>query len=581
MGSLGKILAVAITLALSLLIPQRGMPAQASGPSAQAGVTGRYIQAIQNRDFKTVINLTSYYHQKIESIKAQNPRVLWPKLLGEFYQQTIPDFRQTTGGPLQSLGATVMAAMGDPSGNIRAALQLLPPSCKWSVTETRRGQQTDTVYVTVSYPDVMGAPIMGSQLLGKTILRVTLNHQTRLVDTVQKVSQADTYWSGGPSVRVAMATRFYRSGAWDQAISQLEPLESQNQLPANGKTILGFAYYQHVLHGCFATKVNTNASGYPKYPEFSGSQQCRADMKHAVTLQPKLEKEWAKVFLSYAQTSLNAGVFDQAASDLKAAAGYLAADPEQEAFAEKLRLNVAKSYLHLAIYNYAHQGNGDTGYVRGEIKSAADLVPGMLSQESGGVAVVKDCLQEAANEKARFHDGFADNYFFGSLEFMEKYGIPLRSQDVAEFLQWADKTKDPSKWRNKVNGLAAGGHAQTAETQPSQTPSGQTATSASPAEVSEALEKACNDRQFSEAETYFSSKLKAAINSPAEMAKGGIRAICNQQTRNGTIQRDEILKVEKGSTQARVDYRLHFRDGSTRDDHDMLVKENGTWKVNH
>jgi hypothetical protein len=103
----------------------------------------------------------------------------------------------------------------------------------------------------------------------------------------------------------------------------------------------------------------------------------------------------------------------------------------------------------------------------------------------------------------------------------------------------------------------------------------------SPGEVVTRVYTACNEGKYSEAEGYFSSSLKSLINGQLGAMAGGMQGFCDDSTRKGTLQRVEILKVEVRGEGARVYYRLHFKDGSTKEDHDDLIKENGAWKENH
>lgn len=103
----------------------------------------------------------------------------------------------------------------------------------------------------------------------------------------------------------------------------------------------------------------------------------------------------------------------------------------------------------------------------------------------------------------------------------------------------------------------------------------------SPAEVVTSIYGVCNAGKYSEAEAYLSSNAKALITGPLGAAGGGVQGFCNYATRNGTLRRVEILKVEIRGEGARVFYRLRFKDGSAKDDHDDLIKENGRWKENH
>jgi hypothetical protein len=125
---------ISSTLAVLFMLPQQCMLAQGARSSVTSSVVGRYIQAIQEKDFKTVIALTSHYHQQIENIKAQNPRVLWPKLFAEFHQQTIPALAHPAGGPTQNFSETVSAMMGNPTQAIRSIQGLLSLGAELSTT---------------------------------------------------------------------------------------------------------------------------------------------------------------------------------------------------------------------------------------------------------------------------------------------------------------------------------------------------------------------------------------------------------------------------------------------------------------
>ncbi len=261
----------------SFLLPGWGGRAQGGQTVSQSSVLDRYIQAIRKKDFKTVIDLSDFYQQHVADIKAQNPRALWPKLIEEYYESTIPRFSTEPSGGA-SFAEMSFAMMGDPAQSIRAALVLLPSSCKWTISESRPGPQADSVYVTVDYPEIKDAPVVGSQLLRHTILQFTLNRPTGLVGAIQKVSRADTYWTGDPSTRIAMARRFYAVGLWDQAISQIEPLESQNELSTERQDLLTSAYSQRASHECFATTTNVNVPGHPKFQQFGNNPQCLPDI---------------------------------------------------------------------------------------------------------------------------------------------------------------------------------------------------------------------------------------------------------------------------------------------------------------
>ncbi len=453
-GGLGLAGRACRTLVCLLILPGAASARQARGRRAAPGVIPRYIGALERRDFKTVINLTDYYRGQINNIKARNPRVLWPKLIGEYDQRTIPRFSEAPSGGAAFL-AMSMAMMGDPTQNIRQALALLPPSCKWSISETRRGPSLETVYVTVLYPKIAHAPIIGPRLLRQTILQFTLSRATGLVDSVAMVSQANSFWDGGPAVRTEVASRFYTAGRWQESISLLEPLKSRNALSKAGLNVLANSDYEYVVHQCFSSTANLNVSGYPRYPKFTGGQRCLPDMEEAVQLMPSLGEELAASLLSDSEASLRASALGSASSELGMAKEYVKGNQQLAARAAGLSIETSRRWLHLAIYNYAHQGNGDSEWVKGQVQGAAQLEPDIM--RSGlALGVVKDCLKEAGRDKAR-GGGLADNYFSGILAFMKEYRVPLPPQDVPWFMQWASQTRDPAEWQREVEALASAG----------------------------------------------------------------------------------------------------------------------------
>ena len=97
----------------------------------------------------------------------------------------------------------------------------------------------------------------------------------------------------------------------------------------------------------------------------------------------------------------------------------------------------------------------------------------------------------------------------------------------------------------------------------------------SPSATVEAAYMAANDGKYSEAEKYLSSEFINAQKTGVVVLKG----VWDLATRNGTIQKIEILKEEVGGEEATVYIKLYFKDGSTKEDCEPLIKENGVWKI--
>jgi hypothetical protein len=120
-----------------------------------AAVVTRYIKAVQNGDRKTIIDLSNFNQEDINQIKANNPQVLWAKLLKEYYDA-------------HSTGAL------DPQA--QAVQGLVLPSSKWEISETRAGRGQDSVlsdpynrvqvYVTVDYSTLNDSPLVDGGIVG-------------------------------------------------------------------------------------------------------------------------------------------------------------------------------------------------------------------------------------------------------------------------------------------------------------------------------------------------------------------------------------------------------------------------------
>ena len=91
--------------------------------AAPTGVVGNYITALQHKDFRKIIDLTSTYKMEIARIKSQNPQALWPKLLEDYYKDKTTVLSSDPGFWVNYSGSV----MGDPAQNIRALSGLLPP----------------------------------------------------------------------------------------------------------------------------------------------------------------------------------------------------------------------------------------------------------------------------------------------------------------------------------------------------------------------------------------------------------------------------------------------------------------------
>lgn len=199
----GSALVLGSTVIVSALILFQILRSGSSQQSVDQNVVSRYVQAVQKRDFKTLIDLTYSYQEQVDSIKANNPQVLWPKQIANYYNVKISNLSQSPGFR-QSYGEQVIGGANNPDQAIRALQVLLPAICKWKVTESRSNQVQDpmtgsryertSVYVTVDYPSASDSPTAGTKKLKETIIEFTVYAKSRLVMGASRLSQGDVYW---------------------------------------------------------------------------------------------------------------------------------------------------------------------------------------------------------------------------------------------------------------------------------------------------------------------------------------------------------------------------------------------------
>jgi len=93
---------------------------------------------------------------------------------------------------------------------------------------------------------------------------------------------------------------------------------------------------------------------------------------------------------------------------------------------------------------------------------------------------------------------------------------------------------------------------------------------------------ACNEGRYSEIESILTADLLSATKGPLGQMAGGIKGICEKNTRGGTLVKVVVLKEDIRGEGATVTANLHFKDGNVKhDDITELVKEKGSWRVSH
>lgn len=201
-----RLFAVLLFISLSFTASHAQTSRSRTTPRSSGGshVISTFILAIQKREFKPIINQMYSYQSEIAAIKKRNPRVLWDKLLTEYYDDKTSRLsaQQSFWG---DYGDSLSAMAGDPTKDIRTAMFFLPSSCKWSISESRFERVSDSilygpysrtlVYVTVDYPSIDSSPEINHEFLKQTILVFSMRSGTDSIMSVKRIEKADVFWS--------------------------------------------------------------------------------------------------------------------------------------------------------------------------------------------------------------------------------------------------------------------------------------------------------------------------------------------------------------------------------------------------
>lgn len=103
--------------------------------------------------------------------------------------------------------------------------------------------------------------------------------------------------------------------------------------------------------------------------------------------------------------------------------------------------------------------------------------------------------------------------------------------------------------------------------------------SKSPAEVVQVAYMAANAGNYSEAGEHLSKETHAAMEGGLGALAGGMKGIWDEVTRDGTIERIEILEENIRGEGAEVRFRIHYKDGQTEEEDEPLIKEDGKWRI--
>ena len=101
-------------------------------------------------------------------------------------------------------------------------------------------------------------------------------------------------------------------------------------------------------------------------------------------------------------------------------------------------------------------------------------------------------------------------------------------------------------------------------------------TQGSPSEVVKITYKLGNEGKYTETEQYLSADVLMAVKN---QKIAPLKKTWDYYTRNGSLEKIEVLEENIRGEGADVKFRLHFKDGKSKDKSEPLIKENGKWKI--
>ena len=101
----------------------------------------------------------------------------------------------------------------------------------------------------------------------------------------------------------------------------------------------------------------------------------------------------------------------------------------------------------------------------------------------------------------------------------------------------------------------------------------------SPAEVIKAFYSACNTGDYSVAERLLVPEANKVLSRHIGAVDGGLRGICDEETKHGRLQKVEVLQQEVHGKLAQVRYMVYYADGIAIEETQGLVVKHWVWRI--
>jgi hypothetical protein len=102
---------------------------------------------------------------------------------------------------------------------------------------------------------------------------------------------------------------------------------------------------------------------------------------------------------------------------------------------------------------------------------------------------------------------------------------------------------------------------------------------ASPTSVAKTFYSSCNAGEYSKAEATLTPDAKKFLQEGLGVMAGGIKGVCDKISRNGTLTSVDVTDETIRGEGATVTDKIHYKDGTSIDDHGNFMKIDGSWLI--
>lgn len=175
-----------------------GQHAALSQTTPVRSLVSRYVAALQQRDYRTIVELYRNIRLGEAVIQVDNPKSLWPKLIAEYRERSVRELK----GEEKPIDIGDEVNLKYVRAEIDEQLSFLPAGCKWAIAEIRAdgdlsGHRFSTIFVTLTYTARENSPRNAAgKPLQRAILQFTVmapDNSTVMFD--KQVVAGEVLWS--------------------------------------------------------------------------------------------------------------------------------------------------------------------------------------------------------------------------------------------------------------------------------------------------------------------------------------------------------------------------------------------------